>query len=258
MPKKQLLLSLCIAALCSCQPPIQVVRSNNDRSPAYYSSHMESSWPSSHSFPVQLKHGSDLTTDEVSALKESTTNWNQGVGEDLFQVGSSNKDSYQNLNEFEDGELGVYKLGHWPSELPPTALAVTQIHGEAIDSDNIRITHADILLNYDYFTFSTDGSWGYDLQTVLVHELGHFLGLYHHGESAEQTVMYPSIGRDTENRIPKEVDINDILAKYPRAAVVAQKSNLLPNNTVETEKITLILELYPDGKERMRILKRRP
>ena len=163
----------------SCQPTEETSLDGNVSSKSAASS-TPSRWPSSGSFPVSLKFGSDFDSEEVVALNKAAQSWNETNNSQTtyFTTSTSSFSARNNLDEFRDGELGVYKLFDWPSEMPESALAVTQIFGTRTSSGYIRIDHADVLLNYDFFDFTADESWGYDLETVVLHELGHFLGLF--------------------------------------------------------------------------------
>ncbi len=69
---------------------------------------------------------------------------------------------------------------------------------------------ADVMLN-PVHDWSTDGIDDFDLQTVVLHEIGHFLGLGHTGNG--EAVMYVSY-----NGIRRELgqeDVEDISALYP-------------------------------------------
>jgi hypothetical protein len=162
----------------------------------------------------------------------------------------------------DDSVTGVYKIQHWPLELPSSALAVTQIFGRRFnvgDADEyVRIEHADILVNDNLYNFrtSTDGSSNtYDLQTVVLHEMGHFLGLSHKSYGAN-SIMVPSIGSSTVARAPTNIDVGDIASKYSislgtgsSSAIIAEKPlfkySAKPGDT--GTKIKMLIELHANG-----------
>ena len=84
-------------------------------------------------------------------------------------------------------DLGIYKSNKWFKELRPNILAityfsaVTQKENEEIPPRRyMRILHADIIFNYKDHLFSNDPkSYEYDFSSVIVHELGHLIGLQH-------------------------------------------------------------------------------
>jgi hypothetical protein len=220
-------------------------------------------WSSRTSFPLTIHYGADFSPSEISALENSANNWSDSVNNevDFFDISSSQVVSKENINNYEDKELGIYKVSVWPKELPPTALAVTQIFGLKLNagksSEYIQIQHADILINEENFSFTTDDSWGYDLETIILHEMGHFLGLYHDDTSSELSIMYPTISRYVDNRHPKEKDITNILNKYSNQGAISESHQALANlaQEQEGELVTLIMELYPNGKEIIKIKK---
>ena len=211
-------------------------------------------WKSQSSFPLNLKLSSDFTGDEQTAIDDSADVWSTEVGSSaqFFNTTVANISTKSSLDDYDDSTLGVYKIHDWPSSLPNTALAVTQIRGRQ-KSSYIQITHADILVNYDYFSFATDGSWGYDLQTVLVHEMGHFLGLFHNNSSINSSVMYPSIGRFTVNQTPYETDTNNLIAKYGFNRTSSSTRELVSENEEEGVPVTISLELHANNKEVIKI-----
>jgi hypothetical protein len=90
--------------------------------------------------------------------------------------------------DLNDGKM-VIAVGASPAELSVVggALAVTTVNFSPVDQSvggmslpKGVITDSDSIINPAY-TFSTDGSTLYDLQSVITHELGHSLGANHTG-----------------------------------------------------------------------------
>jgi len=165
-----------------------------------------------------------------------------------------------NLDDIgEDGINGVYKITSWPLSLSTSALAVTQIFGRRFNTGSaneyVRIEHADILVNENIFDFRTSvpgASGSYDFKTVLLHELGHFLGL---GHKYGETVMRPSISTSTVINTPTAIDDSDMADKYnislgaaPANAIISgTKVNYEAEKQNPGEKIKIIIELHGTG-----------
>lgn len=219
-----------------------------------------SQWKSSQLFPLELKYGPNFSPDEIAALENAANNWTTGVDNQIhfFSSSPSSISHLDTLSAYDDNEFGIYKLTTWPEDLPKGALAVTQLYGTRVSigraDEHILIDHADILVNFERYTFTTDLSWGYDLHTVIIHEMGHFLGLYHEEKTtAEESIMYPTISRFGQSRNPKEKDVINILEKYNIRNIASQKELTPSQKLSEGKPVVLILELYPHGQERIRI-----
>jgi hypothetical protein len=174
---------------------------------------LEARW-SEQSLPISLSLSSDFSDAEILAIEESISEWNRAHTQDFARVTNiHNAVTTLNPDNLKDSTFGIYKITNWPSSLPQTALAVTQLYGVE-KNGKVYINHADILINYDVFHYTTDYSFGYDLATVVVHEMGHFLGLNHHKGSRDDSVMYPTITRFTDKRSPESIDIDNISKLY--------------------------------------------
>ena len=134
---------------------------------------------------------------------------NDGSGHNLFIQMMKQWNSSTNLYTFSsyyDSEMGIYKSTNWFSNVSNQALAVTQFYGIRRNvgsaTEYIELTHADIILNYRDYTFSMDSSSNsnYDLPSVLLHELGHFIGLSHQSDFLVSSVMQPYLSIFDVNR----------------------------------------------------------
>jgi len=219
------------------------------------------------SFPRHLQISEQFTKDESDDIEAMGAAWETALEsrKNFFEHGESRavEVSSPNLNLDnlgKDGVNGIYKILHWPSSLPATALAVTQIFGRRYNigspDEYVRIEHADILLNADLYLYRTDDLQDtdkYDLKTVMLHEMGHFLGL---GHKYGDTVMVPTIGTKTNKRSPTHIDIGDLSSKYGITLLSNMNSNLAlggkkktyaPKAGDEGLEVKVLIELMADG-----------
>ena len=130
--------------------------------------------------------------------------WNNSIdGGAIFNIESASDENVidgtqrTDLLDYNDNIFGIYKHENWFPDVSRSALAITQFFGKRINPDTeneyLELIHADIIVNYSgEFTFSTNGnaSSTYDLQSVILHELGHFIGLGH-ASYDESSIMVP-------------------------------------------------------------------
>ncbi len=168
-----------------------------------------------------------------------------------FTVGSNK--IFTNLDDYlEDHEIGIYYSQEWYRELSPNSLAVTQFNGVrknvGTSEEYFEMNHADILVNFRDFEYFTDSNKKvFDLLTVILHEMGHLLGLPHTKNPTISSVMSPYLDRGEKKRDLTQHDVENILKYYPNSAPTTPAiSNLF--YIQETEVLEkYIIELRSDG-----------
>lgn len=207
----------------------------------------------------------DPTEDKVDEINEMLDVWESSMlNYDFFtKMGPATEktDTITSTSQLRDNKFVIYKATKWPYPEFKRALAITQIfairYNRGDKDEYVDIQEADIIMNYQWFEFDT-GGFDYDFRTVLLHELGHFLGLSHKPESYDRdnTIMYPSITSIEIKQAPLTVDKQDMAAKYSLSyaplnssgsSIVAPKKVYKKKPGDQGEMTKIILELRADG-----------
>jgi hypothetical protein len=214
--------------------------------------------------PRNLKISEDFSDDEVISIQNMSNAWESGIQnkKNFFNNQYRTQEiSAPNLNLDglgDDNVNGIYKITSWPLSLSSGALAVTQIFGKRYNSGQenefVKILHADVLINENNYNFRTQDPGlanSFDLSTVVLHELGHFLGL---GHKYGNTIMVPSIGNQTSIQLPTSIDIADMADKYgvslallPASAMAVKKMKYEVSKKATGIPVKILIELHAHG-----------
>ncbi|MBN9167174.1 MAG: hypothetical protein BGO98_48095 [Myxococcales bacterium 68-20] len=157
-------------------------------------------------FVLALPPSRDLGSEAGSELEVAARTW----GRPSCTAFRARFGGERSLVPGDDGENGVFFHDTaWPAELEPGALAQTILHTDGAG----KLRDADIHVNGAAFRFSNSGAAGtQDLRSVLVHEIGHALGL---GHSTDARATMNVAGSGLRWRSLEKDDIDGVCALYP-------------------------------------------
>lgn len=189
-------------------------------------------------------HQGDFSTDEMNAIVRAADTWNEFYGKSLglatvdYGNGASPRTSSASRpnssylcsqgivsNGGYTGQVVLYKNGAWPFPSQPNAMALTSY---CRSSGKPLPYFYMAAIDFNYQNFFVAGKRVPDLQTIILHEFGHMLGLNHSCEGTGRTgvpgcgssgldseylsaVMFPSFGFDSSGfgEMKRELNSND-------------------------------------------------
>ena len=179
-------------------------------------------------FPIQLKVSANLDLDSQNIVSDVMDVWEAAANINFFNATEITPASnFTKLSDYyyrDKGVNGVYLATNEVDELSEESLAVTQIFfTRSTDSalnTYYHIIHTDIVLNGFHYNFSNDSqdNTTYYLLTLVLHEMGHVLGLGHKSSG----IMYPYMSTDDKQDSLTSYDTGLINSKYnPISSLVA-------------------------------------
>lgn len=157
-------------------------------------------------FPIRYQVSSNFPETHYVAVSKAVEIWNTTFNTTIFELNLEDTVNMQSPKG--DGRNIIYWTENWTYEKQKHATTFMYLHAN-------NLVEADIAVNIDEFNMGLPGTVTseYDLTSILVHELGHVLGLKHEdvvAGSVMQTYILPGEVRQTLSK----TDIANIQCMY--------------------------------------------
>lgn len=159
--------------------------------------------------PVKLFLHSSVPSDAYASIDRAVNEYNAtlGGGREIFKIVARGAEG--DMDPRKDGTSMIYWFKTWDADRP-TEQARTTIYWSGV-----QIFEADIRINAKNFTLNTDPTTVFstlDLESLLVHELGHGLGLAHNASAG--SVMNFSLNDGQDRRKLSAGDLSSLHCEY--------------------------------------------
>lgn len=170
--------------------------------------------------PIPLVINSSVPTQLKPAIYRAAATWERQLGKKIFEITEENSG---NQKPSRDKKNGIYFLNEWESDRK-SEQGRTSVYwaGDEIQEADIRINSADFTF-YDQDpkqlvrlpsgdTVTKTDNAGYNFEALILHELGHFLGLKHREDGG--TVMATYLSAYTDRVSVASVDAEAVQCEY--------------------------------------------
>lgn len=154
--------------------------------------------------PIKLYYDANFPTQYYADVQTGIQTWETIIGHKVFDLQS---DPLPASSPTQDGVSVIYWLDDWDPALE------SQQANTTIYWDGDQINEADMKFDASYYTMSDDpNNTSVDMASLVLHELGHVLGLKH--DDADQSVMATYLSSGFERRVLYTADVSHIQCEY--------------------------------------------
>ncbi len=149
----------------------------------------------------------------IPALQRAALTWERSAGRRLFNINTSTKEGGA-IAPHKDGKNVIYFMNTWESNRS-TEQARTSIYwnGDQIAEADIRVNAYNFSFYWkESYTTAAEFNPNVNIEALLLHELGHVLGLKHKDSGGSVMATYLPSGA---NRIQlASTDVSDLKCEY--------------------------------------------
>lgn len=142
--------------------------------------------------PVVLYIDSSVPTSYYDDIQKAAATWNTALGREVLKIGGL---SNSGPNAAPDGVNLIYFQPNWDGASNEQARTTIFWAGERIYEADVKINNQD----FDFFSTDTPEVGKLDMQSLMIHELGHVLGLKHIFVTG--SVMQPTLSGALANNL---------------------------------------------------------
>lgn len=160
--------------------------------------------------PIEMKLHQSFPKEYEESAREAAEVWNRAAGKTLFTVETSNRVGGA-IESRKDTENVIYLYPTWEEDRA-NEQARTSIYwkGDLIEEADIRVNS-----KFSYYfkkEGQTENSKGVNMTALLIHEMGHVLGMRH--EDATPSVMATYLRTGTDRVFLMEADLETLKCEY--------------------------------------------
>lgn len=156
--------------------------------------------------PIHLRVHKSVPLEAKPAIERAISMYKQVLGKQIFVVDSWGVDGPDQPEK--DGYSTIYWMSTWEAERAKEQARTTLYwNGDQIYEADIRVNAANFRFNY-----TTESSPQIDLESLMIHELGHVLGLTH--DPTRGSVMNFSLDEGQLRRHLGVIDLASLHCEY--------------------------------------------
>lgn len=156
--------------------------------------------------PVRMMVHSSVPVSSYGAIERAVNRWNKDFGRELIRIDAWGVGG--SAQPGQDGYNLIYWMENWESNRANEQARTTIYwHGN-------QIFEADLRLNakFNLYPAASGPIAGVDLESLVLHELGHVMGLAHNSKVG--SVMNVSLNSGQDRRTPDHQDIHSLSCEY--------------------------------------------
>ena len=161
--------------------------------------------------PVTMYLHESVPDKDIPAIEAAAATWEKTSGKTLFKIVTEPRIAGP-ANPHKDGKNVIYFMDTWEAD-KPLEQGRTSVYwvGDQIQEADIRINAAPKRFKY-YTTPEEKSPDGVNLEALILHEMGHVLGLKHKDDSP--SVMATYLANDTDRTETTTADVADLKCEY--------------------------------------------